>query len=110
MPLELTFKIESNQIIPNFINFASEEDILFYSEPYFSPDYVTVRLTSYEKNVGNVILKCILISAYEMVFFFFFHLGKMYHLVSMCRKTYTVSPVVPLLWSEYETETSFRKF
>ena len=54
MPLELTFQVESNQMISNLIKVANKEDILFHSET-LGPGYVTVRLTSYEKNVGNVV-------------------------------------------------------
>jgi hypothetical protein len=54
LPLELTFQVESNQMISNLIKVANKEDILFHSET-LGPGYVTVRLTSYEKNVGNVV-------------------------------------------------------
>lgn len=54
MPLQLVLQIASKQKISNLMAAADDADILFHAEPS-TLDYLTVCLTSFEKNAGKSI-------------------------------------------------------
>ena len=51
--MQLVFQATNKTMISNLLAAANEADILFHAEPS-TQDFVTVRLTSFEKNAGII--------------------------------------------------------
>lgn len=54
LPMQLVFQATNKMMISDLLAAANEADILFHAEPS-TQDFVTVRLTSFEKNAGIII-------------------------------------------------------